>query len=264
MLNGAMIIKEEYIGMLKRLGLIAGGIAVIMVIMTAVEWKGGNSVADIVIEVEPLEEGALLITKEDIQKVIDRSFGIPLTALSVRELEIDRLEKVLEEEPFILDAEAYVDAKNRVRIEVEQRTPILRIIDNNGLNYYLDDQGVKMPLSPHFSARVLVATGNIPPHTPEFMERKKNTLKDVYQLADLIREDELLMAMIEQIHVSNRGEITLVAKVGPAKVLFGQMTDAGEKLRRLKIFYQEVTSIEGWQKYRAVDLRYKGQVVGVK
>ena len=114
----------------------------------------------------------------------------------------------------------------------------------NWVGYWLNESGVEF--------------------TPEFMERKKNTLKDVYQLADLIREDELLMAMIEQIHVSNRGEITLVAKVGPAKVLFGQMTDAEEKLRRLKIFYQEVTSIEGWQKYRAVDLRYKGQVVGVK
>lgn len=259
-----MILKEEKIQMLKRLGLIAAGIVAVVILVTAVEWKGGKLVSDVVIEVEPLEKDALLITTGDIQKVIDRSFGIPLNALAVRELEVDRLERVLEEEPFILDAEAYVDAKNRVNIHVTQREPVLRVIDNNGLNYYLDVNGVKMPLSAHFSARVLVATGNVPPHTPEFLERKKNTLKDVFELAAIIREDELLMAMIEQIHVSNRGELTLVAKMGPTKILFGQMNEVDDKLKRLRIFYDEVTDIEGWRKYRAVDLRYKGQVVGVK
>jgi hypothetical protein len=52
----------------------------------------------------------------------------------------------------------YVDQHNILRIKVEQREPVLRILDNNGNNYYLDENGVKMPPSKNFAARALVAS----------------------------------------------------------------------------------------------------------
>ncbi|MCD8495579.1 MAG: hypothetical protein LRY45_02460 [Bacteroides graminisolvens] len=54
---------------------------------------------------------------------------------------MERIERVLEEDPFVVDADAYVDSRSRVNVKISQREPMLRIIDNNGLNYYLDADG---------------------------------------------------------------------------------------------------------------------------
>ncbi|MCD8495578.1 MAG: hypothetical protein LRY45_02455 [Bacteroides graminisolvens] len=68
-------------------------------------------------------------------------------------------------------------------------------------------------------------------------------------------------ALIEQIYVSNANEFTLIPKVGDQKIIFGKYEDVITKLENLKIFYQEALPYEGWQKYRTINVKYKGQVV---
>jgi cell division protein FtsQ len=247
--------------LIKRLAIIALIFIAAAVVVSTMQKKEASLAKEVIIEVTPLREGHSFIDNDDIKVSIQRSFGYDLEGLPLGSVDIERLERVLEEDPFILDAEAYIDGRNRIHIEVEQREPILRIIDNNGLNYYLDGSGFKMPLSKHFAARVLVASGNIPPHVPDFKERDKHVLKDLYELTSMILADDFFKALIEQIHVSNRGEFTLAPKVGRQKILFGTFTDAEEKFENLKIFYNEALPYEGWRKYQTIDLRYKGQVV---
>lgn len=259
------MLQTKHIQQLKTLGYLATGLLGILLIISAVERKGENRVEDLIVEVEPLADSSILIKKEDVLLLIDRSFGFPLNSIPVREVDIERVERILEEDPFILDAEAYLNAKNQLFISVMQREPVIRVSDNNGLNYYMDDQGVKMKLSQHAAPHVMVLTGNIPPHSTDFLEPKKeHMLKDLFKLTELIRHDDFLRPLIEQVHVSNRNELTLVPKIGPEKVFFGRVYDPEEKLRRLKIFYREVTPYEGWRKYRSLDLRYDGQVVAKK
>jgi cell division protein FtsQ len=246
---------------LKRLTGIALLFAAGVMVISAVERKESSEVVEIKVNINPLESGNSLLNDKDILNTIERSFGYPLTALPVGEVDIERLEKVLESDPIIANADAFIGADNAITIDIDQREPLLRIIDNNGLNYYLDVDGSKMPLSKHFSPRVLVATGNIPPHTPDFMQRKRHLLKDLFELTMFIRNDEFLQSMIEQIHLNNRGEFTLVPKIGDHLIQLGRMHDMEDKLSRLKIFYKEGMPYEGWRKYDAVDLRYKGQVV---
>jgi len=178
--------REELLQSLKKLAWIAGLFIAAMIIISAVEHKQGSRAEGVEIEIEPLQDGAMLVKAEDILRSIDRSFGFRLEGLPLKELDPERLEVVLEKDPLILNADVFVDARNVVRIEVEQRQPVLRIIDRNGLNYYLDERGFKMPLSPHFAARVLVASGSIPPHVPDFLERKRHRLRVENPLAQEI------------------------------------------------------------------------------
>lgn len=257
------MLKQKHIRQLRTLGYLTVGLLGILLIISAVERKGENRVIDVLVDIERLPDSSILIKKEDVLLAIDRSFGYPLNSVPVREVNMERLERILEEDPFVLDAETYIDAKDQLSIRVVQREPVVRVIDNNGLNYYMDDTGVKMKTSQHASPHILVLTGNIPPHTTDFLEPKKeHMLKDLFYLARLIREDSFLKPMIEQIHVSNRNEVTLVPKIGNQKILFGRLRDGEDKLRRLKIFYREAAPYEGWRKYRSIDLRYNGQVVG--
>lgn len=259
------MMQQKHVRQLKTLGYLTAGLLGILLIISAVERKGENRVVDVIVNIDALPDSSLLIKREDILLTIDRSFGYPLNALPVREVNMERLERVLEEDPFVLDAETYIDAKSKIFIGIVQREPILRVIDNNGLNYFLDRTGVKMKPSQHASPHVIVLTGNIPPYSDDFLEPdKEHLLKELFRLTELIRRDALLKPMIEQIHVTNRNEITLIPKIGQQKIFFGRIRNAEDKLARLKIFYQEAAPREGWRKYRSLDLRYEGQVVAKK
>lgn len=257
-----MTLKPQHVRQLRTLGYLAAGLLGLLMIIAAVNRKGANLVADVMIQVDTLPDGSTLITREDVLRDLDLSFGYPLNSLPVREINMERVERVLEKDPFVLDAEAYMDARNRIAIRITPREPILRIIDNNRLDYYLDDLGVRMDPSPHASPHVLVATGNIPPYTFDFQEpEKEHLLADLLQLVQLIRADDFFEAMIEQVHVSNHNEVILVPKMGRQKIYFGRLRDAEDKLRRLRIFYTEAAPYEGWRRYRSLDLRFEGQVV---
>ena len=231
-----------------------------ILIVAAVEKKQESGAKGVNISVDPLPGGHYLVDSTDIKKAMQRSFAFEWTGQHIGQLNLERLERVLEEDPLILNADVYINARNEIQIRVQQREPVLRIIDDNGLQYYIDKDGNKMPLSKHYSARVLVATGALPPHDPGFLERKKHLLKDVFLLGQYISEDRFLRALVEQIYVSN-GKIMLMPKVGNYKIVLGSLEGMEEKFERLRLFYSEVAPYEGWRKYKTVNLSYKGQIV---
>lgn len=254
--------KQDVNITLKRASWLFALIFSIVIVMSAVQQRDSSLVEGVAVDIKPLEGGNTLINPEDVKRTIERTFGTPIEGLPLSEIDVERIERVLEEDPFVVDADVYVDSRSRVNVKIAQREPMLRIIDNNGLSYYLDAAGNKMPLSKHFAARVLVATGNLPPHDPRFLEReKRNRLQDVFKLSQQLLADEFFKALIDQIYVSNTGEFTLIPKVGDQKILLGSYTDVNEKLENLKIFYQEGMPYKGWQEYRTINLKYKGQVV---
>lgn len=247
--------------MLRRLSWLAVFVVSAGVVISAVEKKEDSLVSEVRIAIEPLENGESFLADEEVRLAIEKSFGYKLEGRTLASIDVERLERVLEEDPFILNADVYVGANNRVKVRIQQREPILRVMDNNKLDYYLDRTGIKMPPSPHFTAKVLVVTGNLPPYEPGFLERKRHALKDAFRLTEMILADDFLRAMIEQIHVTNRGEFTMVPMVGNQKIIFGKFEREDEKLKYLKTFYKDVLLRDNWRKYSEINLQYKGQVV---
>ena len=246
-----------------RLGYLLGLCLLAVVVMAAMGRKEMRKTNAVDVTVEPLEDGHYLIDSIDVLGVIEEAFGYELDDQPIAAIDIHRVEKVLERNPFVLDAEVYISALNKVGIEVIQRKPVLRVMDANGLNYYLDKFGNKLPVSAHAAARVLVVTGELPPYTVDYLERENHPLKELYTLSMQLHNDPFWQRMIEQIHVEN-GEYIFIPKVGRQKIYFGSPKNATAKLRRLRIFYDEVLPYKGWRKYKALDLRYADQVVGVR
>jgi cell division protein FtsQ len=257
--------REDWKRTFTHLGWIAAFFTLVAIVISAVERKQTLPVSELTIAIDPLPGGHFLITEKDVLTIINRGFGFRLEELQLGAVDVRRLERVLEEDPFIINADVFIDNKNRINTRIQQRLPALRVIDNNGLNYYLDAEGLRMPLSPNFTARVLAATGNIPPHTLDFLTMERpNKLRDLFQLAKIIREDPFYQAQFEQVHVNNRGEFVLAPKVGDHIIILGTIDQAERKLRNLKIFYHEGLPYEGWRKYETIDLRFDGQVVAKK
>lgn len=236
-------------------------LGVTVVIMSAVDKKKDARTQSVNIQIESLEFGKYLINEEDIKEVIMDGFGSDLLGEQIKTIDVERLEVELEAEPFVLDAETYIDASQTININIKQRLPILRVLDSNGLDYYLDVHGVKMPPSKHYTARVLVATGALPPFTDDYLKREDHLINHLFDLTNFILDDPLLEPLVEQIHVKNK-EFILVPKVGDHKILLGNMKNLEDKIKRLKIFYEEGMPRTGWQRYKELDLRYKGQVIG--
>ena len=252
---------EESIKSLKRISVIGLILLVAALLISSIEKKSNRVISDLFIDIAPLPDSSNLINRGDIMLTIERSFGHQMIGIRIGEINVERVERVLEDDPFVMSANVHLNAKNQVNIEITQREPILRIIDKDGLSYYLDKHGEKMPLSKHFTTRVLVATGNIPSHVPEFMERKQHVLKDLFTMTLQILKDEFLQPFIEQVYVDGKKEYTLIPKIGKQKILMGKCTDLDNKFSRMKTFYNEGIPYAGWQKYSTVNLKYKGQVV---
>lgn len=245
----------------RRFGWAAALLALSLGVIAAVNKKSTQLSTGVEVRVETLPDGNTLLSKKEALNLIDKVYGYNLEGRPLGQIDPKRIERMLEREPFVRDADVYLDGRSKVNVIIRQREPVLRIIDGNNQQYYLDHTGVRMPLSPHYAARVLVATGNIPPYDPDFLERRRYLLKDVFLLAQMLREDPFMHALVEQVYVSNLGEFTLIPKLGDQKVYFGKLADAAQKIDKLKIFYQEGIPYEGWRKYKSIDVRYADQVV---
>ena len=246
----------------RRIAWIGGGVLTLMLIVAAVERKKELTIGATVVEVTPLEDGALLIDSIDVIRLVEKTIGGSLDEMTASVVDESLVERALEENLFVKNAEVLLTANSNIKINIEQRVPILRVMDKMGAQYYLDKDGSRVPLSRHFTARTLVATGNITPHTPEFLTKKNHSMKDLFELTNFILNDPLWKAMFEQVHVTGQNDFVLVPKVGDQAIILGKWdSDVEAKFKKLKTFYEEGFSREGWRKYKTIDLRYRNQVV---
>ena len=233
----------------------------VMIWLMARNRKANTFAQGLQVNVVALPSGDKMISDRDVRQALLAAFGSDLENSELANLEVERMERVLEGDPFVKNADVYIDQNNNVHININQREPVVRVLDNNGNNYYLDAAGKKMPPSKNFAARVMVATGNVSPYTPEFREKRKSSLKDLFTITQALLADEFLKSFIQQIHVNNAGDFILVPLIGDQKIVLGSARKLEDKLYRLKIFYQQGMPYEGWRKYETINLKYSGQVV---
>lgn len=213
------------------------------------------------IHIEP-ENELQFIDRDRVLHVI-RSDGdekkIPGTPL--QSLNILALENRLESDRFIKKAKVFTDMNGSLNIHIDQREPILRILNARGESFYLDRTGVKMPESSLFTARVMVATGNIYEAGEPFDSLQSYIGQELLKIATYVDKDAFWKAQIEQIFVNAASEIVLIPKVGNHTIHFGNTSDMETKFSKLMLFYREALNRLGWEKYSDIDVRYKGQIV---
>ena len=165
---------------------------VAMIWIIARNRKANTFAEGLQVNVQVLASGDKLISERDVRQALLTAFGSDIENSELANLELERMERVLEGDPFVKNADVYIDQNNQLHINIEQREPVVRVLDNNGNNYYLDAAGKKMPPSKNFAARVIVATGNVSPYTVEFREKRKNNLKDLFNIIETLLGDEFL------------------------------------------------------------------------
>ena len=193
----------------------------------------------------------LYITQETVNKLLIQNKE-SITSVPKEILDLNGLESVLNSNSMIKSAEVYVTVNGEVKAEVEQRKPIARV--NTNVSYYIDDQGLYMPLSSNHSARVPLVTGFV----------DKNQLENVFIIADKIHNDAFLKKHIVEIHQNEDKSINLKTRVLDFEITLGNLEHLDKKINNLKAFYQKAKKDKALINYSKVNLKFENQVVCTK
>jgi cell division protein FtsQ len=167
------------------------------------------------------------------------------------EINTRQIENTLLKNPFIKEASCYITSGGNVAIRLKQRLPVLRVMANNGEDYYLDNTGHIMSQS-RYAARLPVATGYI---TADYAERY------LVDIAKTLKEDDFWDSQVEQINVLKNGDVELIPRVGDQVLCMGAPKYMEEKLNRMKEFYKDVMPKVGWNKYESINLEFDNQII---
>jgi cell division protein FtsQ len=179
-------------------------------------------------------------------------------------LNIMSIENRINQNMLVKQADVFTDLNGILHIEVDQRLPILHVINLFGDHFYIDKDGLKMPCSPIYTPHVPVATGIISEAYDNKDSVQTFVLKGLIKIATYVDKDAFWKAQIEQIFVSNEAELVLVPKFGNHTILFGKVDDMEIKFEKLLVFYREALNKVGWNKYKVLDIRFNNQVVAKK
>ena len=193
----------------------------------------------------------------------------------VANINIRKIEHYLEGKPAIQTAEMYFTAEGNLHVDVDQRNPIVRIINDKGRSYYLDRHGIIIPIHGNQASHVLVATGEIKEffeiartrqlNCPAKHDTKRNyTICQIYDMARFINDHPFWKSQIEQVYVNNKGEYELIPRVGGHLIKLGSHSGYQKKLRNLKAFYLKGLNNVGWNQYLEINLKYDNQIICTK
>lgn len=212
------------------------------------------------------------IKQSDIVDILKKNntvcLGTPITKINT-----NQIEQLVLTNTIIKDCKVFTTVDGKINIEVDQREPVVRIIDREGQSYYLDIDGSIINKSRRFTPHLLVVNGNI--RTPFYLNKVENIfdkkydgkadkLRDIYTLANYINTNEFWRAQIEQLYVNSKGEFEMVPRVGPHIIILGGIEDYEAKFDKLWLFYNEGLKNVGWNQYLKINLKYKDQIVCTK
>jgi len=216
------------------------------------------------------------ISESDIIDALKKE-NINIIGKCMDSVNIHYIENILQHQnKSIRHAEVFRTVYGELGISIEQRQPVMRIVNRNGDSYYIDKNGHVMPLSTKYTAHVIVASGHLnEPYIDHVGENMKlrmtkkdqssgEIIPDLFRLVQFINNDKLWRSQFEQIYVNSKGDIELVPRFGNHVIEIGTVDNLTEKFENLKAFYEQGLSRYGWNKYRTISLKYKNQIVCTK
>lgn len=207
------------------------------------------------------EDENYFINKQDVLKILF-SPGDSLIGTPIHRIPVSLLERLLKLNKYVDDADVYIDIKGKLQVNIVQRKPMLRIMNEVQQSFYIDEKGGKMPLSSLYSANVLIANGSITEQYNGINDSISTPLiRSLFYLSNVIRADKFWNAQIEQIYIEPNQDIVLIPRLGDHKIIFGDTSNANEKFENLLVFYQKALPKVGWQTYHTINVKFKGQLV---
>jgi cell division protein FtsQ len=204
----------------------------------------------------------LFVDEKDVVKLLTVGAGGKIKGQMRSSFDLHKLEQKIEKNVWIKDAELYFDNNEMLHVTITEREPVARVFTTGTRNFYIDAEGTIMPLSDKMSASVPVFTGF--PDKKQLTRKDSVLLNDIRSIAVFVNNDRFWSAQVSQIDITVDREFEMIPLVGNHIVKLGKGDQVEKKFHRLFVFYKEVVSQAGFDKYKTIDVQYSGQVIGVK
>ncbi|MBQ0016072.1 MAG: hypothetical protein KBT04_03740 [Bacteroidales bacterium] len=239
-------------------------------IITANIIRLNSIVRGVDVRIDYNESDTLVSTQRIQEQLLDR---MPiLTSLKVKDIDNHAVSESVMLSPYIEHCHTYVSIGGTIVVKARQRRPILHLYyDKN--ECYIDQNGQCVPLSTEGYAEVMVANGHFRqkikqlPSTLSVAEWANDTIKSQYDitrlwtLAHFIDQEEGYRDMFDQIYIETNGDLILIPKLGTHTINIGDPENLTEKFRQLIALYKQALPIVGWNTYKTINLKFKGQAV---
>lgn len=202
---------------------------------------------------------SFFVSEKEIEGLLLRANGGVVTGRTVSSFRLHALEEELKSNAWISQAELYFDNRNVLHVNLTEREPLARLFTTAGNSFYIDSSLRQLPLSDQRSARVPVFTGF--PSKRDWSRSDSQLLGSVRDYAAFIRKDPFWMSQVAQIDITPDRSFEMVPVLGQHLIRLGDGSDIEAKFRRLSVFYRQVLSRTGFDRYKSIDVQYRGQVV---
>jgi|SRR5688572_11177600 len=242
---------------------VLAGAGFVVLLIAAVNARNHQVCKGYEIEIKDADK-ALFIDKKDIEKVLTVNKTVVLKNKPVKSIDLNIIEARLKKESWIKDAEIYFDNSEKLKVIVEQRIPIARMFSSSGGSFYIDSSGQRMPLSEKMSAKLPVFTGYPIDSRKNRTPAERKLIREIKELSMFLLNDPFWMAQISQIDITHQKEFEMVPTIGNHIIEFGDGSDYETKFKKLFVFYKQVLSKAGMDKYKIIKVQYNNEIIGVR
>ena len=192
----------------------------------------------------------LFITKDSIKNAVieiitTKNIGKSSVHVKALEFELNKIE-------LVRKSDVFVDVNGTMVVNIQQRKPIARFLNNK---FYLDEDGLVMPKSKYYSARVPVIKG---------YTKTQDQLDLIYKISSYIKNDKFLSQSTTEILIDSNSVFSIKLRNYRFKILIGQLNNLDLKIKNFKAFYINASANQILNKYSVINLQFDNQVVCVK
>ena len=188
----------------------------------------------------------------------------------ISKIDMLKIQKKLQTNPWIETSSAYIGLNDSLMVRAKEYEPVLRVYNQDGKSVYVTKDGVIFPACPNHTPRTIIASGHYNFPEPNKGDRacdsvyRGSGIQETLVITEAIQNDDFLAGTIGQIYKNTNNEYELMVNNLQARVILGDTLAVDSKLSRLKTLLESYSGTEELAGYKAVNLKYKNQIVCTK
>ena len=234
--------------------------AIAGLLIAAMQQKKSLLCNDIKVEILG-NEGHVFVDEKEIAGKLNINGAV--AGKKMADIDLRTLETIIKNQPWIQEAQLYFDNNQILQVKVKEREPIARVFTTEGTSFYIDSNGMRLPLSKDYSAHVTMFTSFT--SDKKILSKPDSLLLDnIKNLALYIQQDSFWSAQVSQVVITPQSTFNIIPVVGNQTILLGNADSLASKFDRLFAFYKQIWVKTGFEKYETISVMFDGQVVAVK
>ncbi|WP_051296031.1 cell division protein FtsQ/DivIB [Eisenibacter elegans] len=199
------------------------------------------------------------LDEEDIKRLMSEDGRHTIIGEAHQKLSVKALEERIRTNAYVAGCQVSRNVKGDLFVQITQKRPIARFVRDEKPDFYIDSLASLMPVVRKYTSRVLTVTREDSQELPNF--ELETADKQLLHLLRALYAEPFFRAQIAHIHVDKYKQAYLYPQIGKQTVEFGSLFDIDNKLKKLKVFYDEILPLKGWNAYKRINLKYDHQII---